>query len=43
VRDAVGEDASLARSCSRDHEQRPLRGEDGLALSRVEVGEIGLR
>ncbi len=43
VRDAVGEDARLARARSRDHEQRPLRGEDGLALGRVQVGEIGLR
>ena len=42
VRDAVGEDARLARARSGDHEQRPLRGEDRLLLRRVQIGEIGL-
>jgi hypothetical protein len=39
VGDAMGEHARLARARSRDDEQRPLRGEDGLALGGIQVGE----
>ena len=42
VGDAVGQDAGLARARAGDDEQRPLRVEDGLALGRVQVGEVGL-
>jgi hypothetical protein len=42
VRDAVREDARLAGARAGDDEQRPFGGEDGLPLSRVQVGEIGL-
>jgi len=40
--DAVGEDAGFARAGAGDHEQRAFRLQDGLALRRVEVGEIGV-
>ena len=43
VRDAVREDARLARARAGDDEQRPLGREHSLPLSRVQVGEIGLR
>jgi hypothetical protein len=39
---AVGEDAGLPRAGAGDDEQRPLGGQDGLALGRVQVGEVGL-
>ena len=42
VRDPVGEDARLARAGAGDHEQRPLRRRDRLALRVVQVGEVGL-
>ena len=42
VRDAVREDARLARARARDHEHRPFRVEDGLPLGGIQVGEIGL-
>ena len=42
MRDAVGEDARLARARSGNHEQGPLGGEDRLLLRRVQIGEIGL-
>ena len=43
VRDAVREDARLARARAGDDEQRPLGREHGLPLGRVQVCEIGLR
>src|SRR5262249_39157798 len=43
VRDAVREDTRLPRAGAGDDEQRAFRGEDGLALRRVEVGEVLLR
>ena len=42
MRDAVGEDARLARARARDHQQRAFGRQDGLALGRVQVGEIAL-
>ena len=39
MRDAVGENARLARAGSGDDEQRPVDVEDGLALGRVQAGE----
>ena len=43
VRDAVREHARLAGAGAGDHEQRPLGGEDGLPLGRVQVGEVASR
>jgi hypothetical protein len=43
VRDAVGEDAGLARARPGHDEQRAFGGQDRLALRRVEVGEVLLR
>ena len=43
MRDAVGEDARLPGARAGDDEERPLGGEDGLALGLVEVGEVALR
>src|SRR5207248_30862 len=43
VGDPVGEDARLAGAGAGDDEERPFRGEDGLALRGVEVGKILLR
>ena len=40
VRDAVREDARLPRAGAGDDEHRALGGEDGLALRRVQVGEV---
>ena len=40
VRDAVGQHARLARARAGDHEQRPLGGEDRLALGVVQIGEV---
>ena len=42
VRDAVGQDARLPRAGAGDDKQRSFRGEHGLALGRVEVGEVAL-
>ena len=42
VRDPVGEHARLAGAGAGDHEQRAFRGEDGLALGGVQVGEVAL-
>ena len=42
VGDAVRKHAGLPGAGAGHHEQRPFRGQDGLALGRVEVGEIGL-
>ena len=43
VRHSVREHPCLAGPGAGDHEQRPLGREDGLALRRIEVGEILLR
>ena len=43
MRDAVGEDARLARAGAGDHEQRPLGRQHRLPLGRVQVGEVVLR
>ena len=43
VCDAVGEHSRLARARTGDHEQRPFRREDGLALRGIEVREVLLR
>ena len=43
VRDAAGEDAGLARAGAGDDEHRAFGVEDGLALRRIQVGEVGLR
>jgi hypothetical protein len=43
VRDAVGKDARLPGAGAGDHEQRPLSGQDGLLLDRIQVGEVVLR
>jgi len=41
--DAIRQDAGLPGPGASDHEQRPFGRQDGLALSFVQVGEIGLR
>src|SRR5262249_5937739 len=43
VRDAVGEDPRLPRAGAGDDEQRPFRGQHGLALGVVQVGEVDVR
>ena len=43
VRDAAGEHAGLAGAGTGDHEHGAFRVEDGLALRRIQVGEVGLR
>ncbi len=43
VGDAIRQDARLPGARAGDHEQRPFRGEDGLALGGVQVGEIAVR
>ena len=40
VRDAVGEHARLPGARAGDHEQRPLRVQDCLPLSRIQVREV---
>jgi hypothetical protein len=42
VRDAIGEDARLAGARAGDDEKRSLGGQDRVALSLVEVGEVAL-
>jgi hypothetical protein len=39
VRDPVGEDARLARACARQHQERAVGVQDGLALGVVEALE----
>ena len=43
VRDAAREDARLARARARDDEDGAFGVEDGLALGRIQVGEVRLR
>ncbi len=40
MRDAVREDARLPRAGPGDDQDRAFRGENGLALGRVQVGEV---
>ena len=40
VGDAIGEHARLARAGAREHQERPLSGEDGLALGGVERVDV---
>ena len=40
--DSVREDPGLARAGAGGDEERPLGGHDGLPLSWVQIGEIGL-
>ena len=39
VGDAVRDDAGLAAAGARQHEQRPVAGEDGVALRRIQIVE----
>src|SRR3954452_20976960 len=43
MRDAAGEDSGLSGGGSGDDEHRAFGVEDGLALRRIQVGEVGLR
>jgi hypothetical protein len=42
VRDAIGEDPRLSGARAGDDQQRPFRGQNGLPLRLVEVGQVAL-